>query len=95
MAVGATAEGHRARVTLSRDPFLPPAPWQVVILLTVEGRLGKGALFVGTARYPLPTSLPVGRATVIWGVAYDGRYADQGSLPVRRRGYTGNTCDTA
>jgi hypothetical protein len=75
IAVRASAESHRATVTLTRDPFLPPAPWWVALLLRVDGALGAGHLLVGSERYPLPTSLSVGRPTVVLGPGCDERYA--------------------
>jgi hypothetical protein len=75
MAVGATVEGRRAMVTLSREPFMSPAPWRVVVLLSVEGNLSEGHIVVDAVRHPLPTPLPAGRPTVVWGTGCDERYA--------------------
>ena len=86
MAVGATVEGRRATVTLSREPFMPPEPWRVVVLLSVEGNRGEGHIVVGAARHPLPTPLPTGRPTVVWGTGCDERYAGQGRLPMGGHG---------
>ena len=89
MMVGARAEGQTATVTLTREPFLPPGPWRVVVLLNVEGSLREGHLVVGAARYPLPTPLPAGRTAVVLGPGCEERYADR---PWGRwRGYTANT----
>lgn len=75
MTVGARAEGQTATVTLIRDPFFPPAPWRVVVLLSVEGSLREGHIVVDAARYPLPTPLPAGRTTVVLGTGCEERYA--------------------
>ena len=75
IAIRVRAEGRRATVTLTRDPFRPPQPWRVVLLLRVEGSLGAGQLLIGAARYPLPTTLPVGHPTVVLGAGCDERYA--------------------
>ena len=85
MAVSATVEGRRATVTLTRDPFIPPEPWRVVILLRVDGGLGEGHLLVGSERYPLPTSFAVGQPTVVLGPGCDERYAGE-SAPGRTSG---------
>ena len=77
MAVEATVEGRRATVTLTRDPFLPPEPWRVVILLSIDGGLGEGHLLIGSERYPLPTSFAVGQPTVVLGPGCDERYAGE------------------
>ena len=82
MAVRATVEGRRATVTLSRDPFMPPEPWRVVALLSVEGNPGEGYIVVGAARHPIPAPLPVGRTTVVWGTGCEERYAGQGYPPM-------------
>ena len=86
MAVGATVEGRRATVTLSRAPFMPPEPWRVVVLLSVEGNASEGYIVVGAARHPLPTPLPVGRPTVVWGTGCEESYAGQGRLPMGEHG---------
>jgi hypothetical protein len=75
LAIGVRDEGHHATVTLTRDPFRPPAPWRVVLLVRVEGDLGAGQLRLGAARYPLPPALPVGHPTVVLGPGCDERYA--------------------
>jgi hypothetical protein len=87
MAVGATAAGPRATVTLSRDPFMPPQPWRVVVLLSVEGNLGEGHIVVGAMRFPLPTPLPPRHATVVLGTGCDERYAGQGAPLEGRQTY--------
>jgi hypothetical protein len=89
MLVGVRAEGQTATITLTRDPFLPPAPWRVVVLLSVEGRLWEGYLLVGAARYLLPTPLPAGRTIVVLGAGCEERYA--GRPAVRWRGETADT----
>ena len=89
MLVGARAEGQTATVTLTRDPFRPPVPWRVVVLLSVEGNLQEGQLAVGAARYPLPTPLPAGHATVVLGTGCEERYA--GHPAGRWLGYTADT----
>jgi hypothetical protein len=76
-AIGIRAEGRHATVTLTRDPFRPPEPWRVVLLVRVEGDLGAGLLLLGAARYPLPPALPVGHPTVVLGPGCDERYAGQ------------------
>ena len=83
LALGVQAAGRHATVTLTRDPFRPPAPWRVVLLLRVEGALEAGQLRIGAARYPLPTALPVGHPTVVLGLGCDERYA---GAPAPERG---------
>jgi hypothetical protein len=85
MAVGATVGGRSATVTLARDPFIPPEPWRVVVLLSVEGSLGEGHIVVGTARHPLPTPLLAGRTTVVLGTGCEERYAGKESLSWKTR----------
>ena len=77
MAVEATVEGQHATVTLTRDPFRPPEPWRVVILLSIDGGHGEGQLLIGAERYPLPTSLTVGHSTVVLSPGCDERYAGE------------------
>ena len=75
IVVHASADGRRATVILTRDPFIPPEPWRVVVLLRIDGALGEGHLLIGSANYPLPTPLSVGHSTAVLGQGCDEHYA--------------------
>jgi hypothetical protein len=68
LAIDTRVAEHLVTVALTRDPFTPPVPWQLTVLITLEhlpetGRIAVGALEAYDVSYrmaPVSASSPMG-----------------------------------
>jgi hypothetical protein len=64
MAVDVRIEEHVATVSLTRDPFMPPEPWRVAVLITLESVPENGGIAVGAAEtHDISYRMPPGAAS--------------------------------
>jgi hypothetical protein len=76
--------GHAATVSVRRDPFTPPEPWRIVILIDVERLPTAGGLTIGAwPTHDLAPGLAAasGQVRAVVGVGCDDLHAAQEGPP--------------